>query len=138
TVLLLKVPAQEVQEQLPLRQGQRMTSRMVMECEFAAHNRRVRFGIRSGSQVLLPKLSIHWAGSDFSQELAFRIRPLIRSAASDENGTWCVERDQHVRVNRHIVPTAGVFLQVAGELPREILSHVIHGLAPVAACQGGS
>src|SRR5215813_3785187 len=115
-----------------------MTARVVMESEFAAHKGRVRFGKRVGSKVFLPKESIHRSRSDFSKELAFRIRPLIRSAASDENGTRRVERDQHVRVNRHVVPTANVFLQVAGELPCKILCHIIYGLAPVAAGQGGT
>ena len=36
---LLKMPAQEFQEQLPLRWRQRMPARVVMECEFAAYDR---------------------------------------------------------------------------------------------------
>ena len=35
---LLKMPAQEFQEQLPLHWRQRMPARVVMECEFAAYD----------------------------------------------------------------------------------------------------
>jgi hypothetical protein len=40
-----------------------------------------------------------------------------------------------MRVDRHVVPAADIFLKVTGELPREVLRHVIDGLAPVTARQ---
>ena len=47
---LLKMPAQEFQEQLPLPQRQRVPAHVVMEREFAAHLRRLgRETIRGGA-----------------------------------------------------------------------------------------
>ncbi len=46
-------------------------------------------------------------------------------------------RDEHVLINRQIVPAAGPLLQVAGELIAEVLSHVVERFAPIAADQCG-
>ena len=46
-------------------------------------------------------------------------------------------RDEHVLVDRQIVPAAGPFLQIAGELIAEVLGHVVERFAPIAADQRG-
>src|SRR5262249_45415286 len=44
--------------------------------------------------------------------------------------------NKHVLIYGQVVPAANVLLDVAGELPWEVLRHVVEGFAPVPANQG--
>ncbi len=63
--------------------------------------------------------SLHWS-----------VRPAV-----DVDRPRGAERDQHVLIHRQLVPPADPLLEVAGELPGEVLRHVVERLAPVAADQ---
>jgi len=73
------------------------------------------------------------AGRDFREKLPLRIRPLILGAAGDEHAPRRTERDQHVRVDRHIVPAADPLLKTPAEPVRKVLRHVVDRLTEVAA-----
>ena len=58
---------------------------------------------------------------------------MVAGAAGDEDRTRRAQRDQHVRVDRHVVPVPRVFLKVAREPVGKILRHVVDSLAKIAA-----
>ena len=95
-------------------------------------------GVSSGGSSVTPRSllaeqPIDRPGGHFGEELPVRIGPLIGGAAGDEHRTRRAQRDQHVRVHRHLVPAAHPFLEIAREPPREVLRHVVDRFAPVAA-----
>src|SRR5438093_713190 len=67
--------------------------------------------------------------------LGYRIGPgpLVLRPPGDEHRARGDERDQHVRVHRHVVPVAREPLEIAGELPGKVGGHVVHRFAVVAA-----
>src|SRR5215471_20171769 len=115
-----------------------MSAGMVVKRQLAADDRRVRSRKVSDAEVLFAEQAINRACGDFGEELPFRIGPLIGRASSVKDGPWSTEGDQHVRGDGHVVPSSGVLLEIAVELPREILRHVVNGFAPIAPRQRGT
>src|SRR5215475_3219004 len=132
---LLEVPAQKIEEQIPLFQRERMPAGMIVERQLATDDRRIRRGKVGDAEILFAEEAINRPCSNFGEELPFRIGPLIGRTPSDENEPRGAEGDQHVRVDGHVVPSSDVLLQIVGELPREVLRHVVNGFAPIAPRQ---
>src|SRR3954447_25867612 len=129
------MPLRELEKRLPVRRGDSVSAGVVMKPNCACDDWFVQRWPFSLAEVLLAKQTIHGTGCNFGEKFPARIGPLILGSASDEDRVWSIECNDHVRVHGHVVPVAGVFLEIARELPWEVCSHVINGFAVIPAGQ---
>ncbi len=112
---------------------------VVVPPDIARRQRRVEGRLRRrDAEIFFPEQTVDRSGGDGREILADRIGPLIGRAAGQEHGARRAERDEHVRVDGHLVPAARPLLERRGEPPRKVLRHVVDGLPPIAAREGRS
>src|SRR5262249_39997769 len=135
---LREILVQKRQEALPVRGRGCMRPRVIVPAELSRRNRRVERRQPRGAQILLAKQTVDRTRRGGSLEFTNWISPLIGGAAGDVHRSWSTERNQHVGIHGHLVPSARPLLEVASEPPREVLGHVVDRLAPVATRECGA
>jgi len=129
----LQVFVRELEKHFPIQRRDCVRAVVFEERKRARRDRCVERRHFGRAQIRLPEQSVDRAGGHRPEKFAVRIGPQVAAAGGDEHRARRRERNQKMRVDRHVVPVAGIFLEIAGELVAVVGGHVVDGLAEVAA-----